>query len=329
MSPASRGAAEVRVLALRGDPADLAVLASVVAAHDFELQILPSSDLLVEEILRYQPDAVVLDVDQPGADGYELCARLKANPGTHGVPVVLTSALDGPEARRLAFGAGCDELIEKPINRQFLAYRLRSLARLRRSWVRENPSERILSALWRFVQAKERGLGRTDDRLLRACAGFAADLDLSAAERHALEHAAVLHDIGEIAIPEAILVKSGPLSPHETEIMQRHTEIGAALLQPLPDTALLVSIVRHHHERWDGGGYPEGLAGEAIPRLARVFRILDVFDTLTRDQPSLRAHSLAEALEVLRRDGADGGADLTLLARFERWLAAEGHALWS
>ena len=128
---------DVRVLVVHSDPADLAVLASVVAAHAFDLHVLESSEQLVAEVLRYQPDAVVLDVKQRNTDGYELCRALKTCPDTAGVAVILTGSLDGPEAFRRAFTAGCDDFLEKPIRRHVLAYRLRSFARLRRAWMRE------------------------------------------------------------------------------------------------------------------------------------------------------------------------------------------------
>jgi PleD family two-component response regulator len=126
---------DVRVLVVHSDPADLAVLASVVAAHGFSLHVLESSERLVAEVARYRPDAVVLDVKQRDCDGYELCLALKTDPLTAGVAVILTGSLDGPEARRRAFSAGCDDFLEKPIQRQVLAYRLRSFARLRRAWL--------------------------------------------------------------------------------------------------------------------------------------------------------------------------------------------------
>jgi PleD family two-component response regulator len=127
---------EARVLVIHSDPADLAVLASVVAAHAFDLRVVESSDQLVAEVVHYQPDAVVLDVKQRERDGYELCRALKTDPVTAGVAVILTGSQDGPEARHRAFAAGCDDFLEKPIHRHVLAYRLRSFARLRRAWMR-------------------------------------------------------------------------------------------------------------------------------------------------------------------------------------------------
>lgn len=134
MRPAPTGPA-VRVLVVRGDHADQAVLASMALAHKFELLVIESDAPLLDEVRRLRPDAIVLDLVVAGATGYEVCARLKSEPDTAAIPVVLTTTLDGPEARELAYAAGCDEVIEKPINRHLLAHRLRSLARLRRWWL--------------------------------------------------------------------------------------------------------------------------------------------------------------------------------------------------
>jgi PleD family two-component response regulator len=146
---------DVRVLVVHGDHADLAVLASVVAAHAFDLRVLESSDDLAAEILRYQPDAVVLDVKQRSHDGYTICTALKSDPETAGVPVILTGSLDGPEGRRRAFDAGCDDFLEKPIHRHVLAYRLRSFARLRRAWSRGGSSREVLACLRQFFEGRD------------------------------------------------------------------------------------------------------------------------------------------------------------------------------
>lgn len=313
----------VRVLIVHSDPADLAVLASVVAANSFELRVLEPGADVVGETRNYQPDSVVLDVRQRTSDGYALCRSLKSDPQTASVPVILTGSLDGPEARTRAFAVGCDDFLEKPINRQILAHRLRSFARLRRAWGATAHSEPLLAALCRFVRARDHARGRSDDRLHRMCERFGAALRLGPREQAALEQAALLHDIGEIGLPETIFAKAGPLTHAERSLVELHTEIGAELLHSLPDTELLASIVRHHHERFDGNGYPDQLAADEIPVLARVFRILDVFDAVTREQVYQRAHSRAEALAILRSEARDGSIDPSMLDVFERWLQQE------
>jgi putative two-component system response regulator len=288
----------VRVLVFHGDAADLAVLASVVAAHDFELHVVESSAHIVTEIARYQPDAVILDVNPRGLDGYALCREIKSAPASASVPVILTGSQDSPEARRRAVAVGCDDFLEKPINRHVLAHRLGSYARLRRAW----QSASTFAALRGFVIAREIARGRRDDRFVRTCAGFGRHLGLEPAEQAALELAGELRDAGDFVLPATV---------------------GAELLETVPGTALLASIVRHRHERFDGRGSPDRLAGDSIPRVARVFRIIDAFDALTRDKPYQRAHTHAEALAIVRDDAGHGALDPSLVAAFAVWLSQE------
>jgi PleD family two-component response regulator len=199
---------DVRVLVVHSEPADLAVVASVVAAHAFNLRVLESGDRLIPEVIRYQPDAVVLDVQQHASCGYELCLALKTDPVTAGVAVILTGSLDGPEARRRAFAAGCDDFLEKPIHRLVLAYRLRSFARLRRAWQRDAPPQPILAAVRRFVETCEHGRSDGAVRLSRACQDFGAYLGLTPPEQTALEQAVSIlgRDAGRGGVDPALLI---------------------------------------------------------------------------------------------------------------------------
>lgn len=268
--------AEVRVLVVHSNAADLAVLASVVAAHAFDLRVIESSADLAAEVARYQPDAIVLDVQQRRGDGYELCRALKSDPATAPVPVILIGSLD--EARRRAFAVGCDDFLDKPINRHLLAHRLRSFARLRRAW----------QAGVRGARAGSPG-PRSDDRLIRMCAGFGRHLELSEPEQLALEQAAVLRDIIEV-----------------------HPEIGAELLQRLPDTELLVAIVRHRRADADADANADA---EPAPRVARVFRALDRFDELSRE-----CDDDAGALATAASPGS--GLDPDVIGALTAWLGA-------
>jgi putative two-component system response regulator len=325
----TEGDRAVLVLAVIGGAPDLAVLASVAAAHRFDLRALATADELVTEGARRQPDAIVIDAEHPELDAYTLCAALKDTPATATIPIVLVTSSDVEEARWRALRVGCDEVLERPIDRQLLAFRIASFAYLRRAWATTRSSDNVLEALRRFALARDRADGRSERRLARACREFGRYLGLAEPELRALELAAALHDIGEIGIPPSILLKRGPLSPSEVEVMKRHTEIGAALLEPLANTQLLVSIVRHHHEQWSGRGYPDRLAGEAIPLLARVFRLLDVYDAVTQDRPYQRAYDLVEAIDIVAQDARDGGADPRLFEQFRTWLAAGGSAAWT
>jgi putative two-component system response regulator len=316
------GAAPARVVVIGGGAPDLAVIASVVVAHDLHLIPIALADAAPALIATHAPDAVIVDTSQPRTTGFAVCAQLRAHAATRGLPVILTGTVDSAAARRDADDCGADDYLVKPINRVQLAYRLRSFARLRRAWSGLDVAHRHLEVLGRFVQARSHSLGVDDASLRASCDSFGRYLDLDAHEVWSLRQAATLHDLGEIAVPEQVLNQRAALSAADRALIEHHPELGAAMLEHLPGCATLVEIVRHHHERWDGTGYPDRLAGEAIPKLARVLHILDVYDALTQRRAYQEARSGDEALAIMQADV--GGFDPSLLARFAAWRQTHG-----
>ncbi|MEC7583666.1 MAG: HD domain-containing phosphohydrolase, partial [Planctomycetota bacterium] len=178
-------------------------------------------------------------------------------------------------------------------------------------------AERVLESLARSVEAKDGTTGDHCDRLKWGGRAFGAHLGLSEPDIKALERAGILHDIGKVGIPDAVLQKPGKLNSEEWQLMKQHPVIGAELLAPLRTMQRVVPIVRHHHERWDGQGYPDGLAGEEIPLLARVFQLLDAFDALTSERPYKSAMTPEESLATLEKEAAEGKWDPRLLREFQ------------
>lgn len=313
--PTFRAATDaIRVVVVGGDPGDLAVLGSVAAAPEFDLRVVAAD--APSTIAGFDPDCVVIDAKQRGTSGHELCTRLRADPALAGVPLILVSSLDGPEAHRRAYAAGCDEYVEKPLSRSVFGHRLRSLARLRRAGIASSGSSaRVVAALTAMARVRSPARVPARSRMLEACRHFGVHLGLSSVERLALEQAATLHDLGESAVPDHVIVGPPAMSHDDRAILHRHTEVAAAVLEPLTDTVRLVEILRFHHERWDGSGYPDGLDGERIPRLARIFRIVDTHDALVRTGGS-------EELPARLRDATVRcGLDPTLAAAYRVWLA--------
>lgn len=316
MEPPSRRTATdaIRVVVVGGDAGDLAVLSSVASAPEFDLRVVAAD--APATIASLDPDCVVIDAKQRGTSGHELCTRLRADPALTGVPLILVSSLDGPEAHRRAYAAGCDEYVEKPLSRSVFGHRLRSLARLRRAGITSTGSSaRVVAALTAMARVRSPGRVPARSRMLEACRHFSVHLGLSAADRLALEQAATLHDLGESAVPDHLIVGPPPTSHDDRAILHRHTEVAAAVLEPLADTSRLVEILRYHHERWDGSGYPDSLDGEHIPRLARIFRIVDAHDAL------VRAGGEDELPERLRDATVRCGLDPTLASAYRAWLA--------
>jgi putative two-component system response regulator len=306
----------VHVLAVDDDSSSIAVLeaASAVAGFRFSSTLQPKECLdLVRDL---EPDVVLLDAMMPEIDGFQLCRRIKEDEHLQLIPVVMVTALDSKSDKLKGLKAGCDDFMSKPVDRVELTARVHSLARVRRLTENLDDAEKVLESLARGVEAKDETTGDHCDRLTRAGHDFGTHLGLSSPEVKALGRAGVLHDIGKIGIPDSILLKPGKLTPQEWRVMETHTTIGADLLKPLRTMQRVVPIVRHHHERWDGKGYPERLSGEGIPYLARAFQLLDAFDALTSERPYKRAFSAEESCEILEKEALDGKWDPVMLEEF-------------
>lgn len=310
----------------------------------------PSHRLLVEEVLappRYQvrsaadgagglatlqdgpADVVLVDRCMPGMSGDEFCRRIRQQLGLPMLPVLMVTGAAGPQDLAHALASGADDFVRKPYLPLELRARVDAAAQRKRFTDQLDCTESTLYALARMVEAKDGTTGDHCGRLARHAVRLGAALGLSAPELRALERGGVLHDIGKIGIPDAILLKPGRLDAQEWEVMRTHTTIGHDLVAPLKSMRLTAPIVRHHHERWDGSGYPDRLAGEHIPLLARVFQIVDIYDALVHERPYKAAMSPAEACAVIELETARGWYDPRIVREFTALLRREPDALAS
>jgi putative two-component system response regulator len=310
------------VLGVDDEPNALMVLEGLTLSegHVFHGTTKPSEAVAL--VLQHMPDVVLLDVMMPGISGYDVCRAIKANEVTRMIPVVLLTALDSREDRLRGIEAGCDDFLSKPFDRIELRARVRSLARTKRMNENLDHAEMVLATLARAVEAKDGTTGDHCDRLTRNGIAFGRFLGLNRPDLQALARAGVLHDIGKVGIPDAVLLKPARLTSEEWVVMRRHPVIGAELLAPLRTMDRVVPVVRHHHERWDGGGYPDGLAGDRIPLLARVFQVLDAFDALTSARPYKAAFCPEEAMKLLLEETTQGKWDPAIVEAFERFRAS-------
>jgi putative two-component system response regulator len=263
-----------------------------------------------------QPDVILLDVMMPGLDGYEVCGRLKSAEDTRLVPVVFLTGLDSREARLRGLESGATDFLSKPFDLVELEVRVRNLVSFRRLTEDLDSAEQILFAIARSVEARDEVTGDHCERLSDLAARLGERLSLGGEAITALRRAGYLHDIGKIGIPDAILLKPGPLTDDEWRVMRSHVRIGVGICAPLRTLRPVMPIIRHHHERRDGSGYPDGLKGDEIPLLARVFQVVDVFDALTNARPYREAQSPAEAIAVLRAESAKGWWDRRIVEEF-------------
>jgi len=247
-----------------------------------------------------EPDLVLLDVGMPRLDGLALCRRIKADPGRRLIPVVLITASSDRESRLSGVSAGADDFLTKPVDAEELLLRARVLLHDRAQNKRLDATEGVLLALARVVEARDRYTIHHAERvgLYAREIGRAAGLDDE--DLNTLYLGGVLHDLGKITIPDAILNKPGPLNVEETERMRRHAPEGERICLPLRSAGHFLPIIRHHHERMDGLGYPDHLVGRAIPLGARIAAVGDAWDAMTSDRPYRPGLDVDEAMRRLR-----------------------------
>jgi putative two-component system response regulator len=270
------------------------------------------------------PDLVLLDVQMPGMDGYEVCQRIRANSRFRLLPVVMITARSHTEDRVKALERGADDFMTKPFERAELVARVRSSLRLKSLYNTLNSAEQVIFALAAAVEAKDSVTERHTRRVAESARHIGERLGLPDLALDALYRGGIVHDIGKIGVSEAILLKCGPLDTGETERMQEHPEIGANIIAPLHTGLSLQPIIRHHHERFDGCGYPDGLRGDEIPLLARIISICDAFDALINDRPYRAGVSVDQAIATLR-SGAGTQWDPELVELFVVEMPYIGH----
>ncbi|WP_017324932.1 HD-GYP domain-containing protein [Synechococcus sp. PCC 7336] len=278
----------------------------------------------LEVVQEAQPDLVLLDVMMPSLDGFEVCRKLKARDNTRLIPVVLVTALNNRNSRVRGIEAGADDFLSKPYDRVELLARVRSLIRQKRLNDDLDNAAQVLIAIAQAVESRDPTTGNHCKRLAKLGQDFGTFLGLSQAELKALSWAGYLHDIGKIGIPDDILGKPGKHTPEEWAAMQSHVEIGERICSPLRTMKDVLPIIRHHHERWDGTGYPDNLVGEKIPLLARVFQMVDIYDALVSQRPYKKAFSVEKAIAILQEEAERGWRDPQLVQQFRQFLIDRG-----
>jgi len=352
LARASRSGAErPTVLAVDDTPANLSLLSQLLGKH-YRVQLAVSGAKALELAQRRAPDIIVLDVMMPDLDGYEVCRRLKADPRTRDVPVLFLTALNTPEDETRGFEAGGADFVSKPFTPATLLARVRTHLELkawsdalrdRNAWLQSELQERLeevdqlrdttLFVMVALAEFRDSGTGnhvKRTQEYVRVLAEWLvqqgrAPADLEPRHIDDLARSATLHDIGKVAIPDRILLKPGPLTAEEWDVMKSHSLHGANLLQRAADRLgtragpLLrygMEIARHHHEKWDGRGYPDGLAGEAIPFSARLMAVADVYDALISRRPYKDPMSHAQAMTFIRQ-GSGAHFDPSVVAALD------------
>ncbi len=267
-------------------------------------------------------DLIVVDLMMPEISGPEFCRRVKGNRRTRLTPILMATSVQGVENEIAGIASGADEFLLKPIHPTVVRTRVQAMLRNKALIDSLEEAETILFALAQTVEHRDRYTGSHCQRLANYGVALGKALGLPRLELLSLFRGGFLHDIGKIAIPDRILFKEGPLTEEEWRAMRMHTVKGEEICRPLRSLASVLPIIRSHHERWDGKGYPDGLKGEDIPLLARILQTVDIYDALTTARPYKPAMTHEEAMLTLEQECARGYRDPDLVSMFSEIVKA-------
>jgi putative two-component system response regulator len=303
------------------------LLSDILTGEGYKVICAEDGDGALQALKNRAVDLALLDVVMPGKSGYELCQSIKFNPETRFIPVVLVTGLTSVDERIRGIRAGADDLLSKPVNSQELLARTRSLLRLKEYTDELENAETVLFSLALSIEAKDPYTKGHCDRLSSYSEALGRRLGLPQEQCVALRRAGVVHDIGKIGVPEHVLIKNGPLNEEEWEVMKQHPVTGERICSPLKSFRLVLPIIRHHHEKLDGSGYPDGLKGDKIPLTARVLQVTDIYDALTTNRPYRGALSHHEAIRTMQDEAKRGWWDSGLIKEFEALICWQAPAV--
>ena len=306
-----------RVLVVDDVPQNRTLLERMLTAEGYRVTSAADGAMALRMVEAESPDLIVSDIDMPNLNGIEFCRRVKENPATRLVPFILITGLADRANRIAGIEAGADDFLGKPFDSQELKARVRSLLRLKRYTDELDSAESVILSLALTVEARDPYTRGHCQRLAAYSLLIGERIGASDEQLSALHRGGYLHDVGKIGVPDAVLFKPSGLTPDEYEVLKRHTVIGDRLCGDLRALSLVRPIVRHHHERLDGSGYPDGLKGDAVPLLAQIISIVDEYDAITTSRPYRQALPPERAFDELSKDVKKGLLNPDLVDIFE------------
>lgn len=306
------------ILIVDDQAANRELLEQILISEGYAVAVVSDGTTALALLSRTEIDLVLLDVMMPGMTGLEVCKRVKANADTYLIPVILITSSCDKHDRLEGIKVGADDFLSRPVNRSELLARVKSLLRLKQRTDELDRAECVLFTLARSIEGKDPYTHGHCERLSDYSACLGEHVSLPEDQISALRRAGVVHDIGKIALPDAILLKPDNLTRDEWKLIHEHPVVDERICAPLKSFHDMLPIIRHHHERFDGSGYPDGLQREAIPITARVLQVVDVYDALTTERPYKRAYSVTDALQTMKQEVARGWWDPHIFEQFER-----------
>jgi putative two-component system response regulator len=287
------------VLVVDDGAANRELIEACLAGVDCEVRMAEDGPSALRAIENAPPDLVLLDVQMPGLNGYRVCQRIKDDPKLRLLPVVMITALNDIDDRVKALESGADDFMSKPVERVELVARVRSALRLKLVYDRLDSAEQVIFALAAAVEAKDSYTERHTHRVAESARHMGLRLGLAEVELDGLYRGGMIHDIGKIGVDDAILRKPGPLDADELAKMRAHPVIGTNIVRPLRSGSDVLPSIRHHHEWFDGSGYPDGLREHEIPLHARIVAVCDAYDALVHDRPYRTSRPVEAAIQIL------------------------------
>jgi putative two-component system response regulator len=313
---APQGHGEI-ILVADDNEANRELVSELLSAEGYKVVSAADGQQARQAVDRDSIDLALLDVVMPRPTGFELCQAMKSKPESRLIPVVLLTSLNSEADRIHGIMCGADDFLNKPVNKHELLARVQSLLRLKQFTDELDNAETVLFSLALSIEAKDPYTEGHCDRLSKYSVAMGEKLGLPQDLRVALRRGGLVHDIGKLSVPESILLKPGPLTPEERKIMEQHTVIGEKICAPLRSFRHVLPIIRHHHEKQDGSGYPDGLKGNDIPLTARILQVTDIYDALTTDRPYRKALPLDKAFSIMRDEVKRGWWDGSLIDQLE------------
>jgi putative two-component system response regulator len=305
------------VLVADDNEANLELLSGMLSVAGYHVVCARNGDDAMNTVFEGKVDIALLDVVMPGRSGFSACQQIKSNERTRLTPVVLVTSLTDTDDRIHGIMCGADDFLNKPVNKHELLARIHSLLRLKSFTDELENAETVLFSLATSIEVKDPYTEGHCERLSEYSVTLGRQIGLSDELQVALRRGGIVHDIGKVAVPEHILLKPGPLTEDEWKIMKQHPLVGEKICRPLKTFRHVLPIIRHHHEKLNGSGYPDGLKGEEIPITARVLQTVDIYDALTTNRPYRKALSPEEAIARIRQEVQRGWWDGSLVGQLE------------
>lgn len=312
------------VLVVDDEPANVKLLTALLTTSGYHVFQASNGEEALQSVVREDIDLILLDIMMPGMDGYEVCSLLKKTEATRMIPIILVTALDSVEAKVKGIEAGADDFLTKPPVKDELLARIQSLIRIKKVNSNLTSIENVLISLANIIEAKDSYTEGHIQRVASMALEIGKRFGMQKQDLESLKLGGILHDIGKIGVPGQILNKPSQLTSPEWDIMKKHVQTGYKICLPLQkNLGSALEIIRHHHERLDGSGYPDGLNGDQLSLPVRIMAVVDMFDALTTKRSYRKAISHAESLAIVEQDALEGKLDPEVVEQLKYFLSKQ------